>query len=56
MLAKRTVENRRLPVAGAAFHQAWIEQAVGDTKKCREAWNRFVREWTNQGGDPGPRN
>jgi spermidine synthase len=48
ILAKRTPENRRLPVAGATFHHAWIEQTMGDSEKCREAWNRFVREWTNQ--------
>ncbi|MDP6355847.1 MAG: fused MFS/spermidine synthase [Planctomycetota bacterium] len=48
ILAKRTPENRRLPVAGAAFHHAWIEQTMGDSKRCREAWDRFVREWTNQ--------
>jgi spermidine synthase len=49
MLANRTVENRRLPVAGAAFHHAWIGDAMADRKKCQDSWTRFVREWTNQG-------
>jgi hypothetical protein len=53
MLAKRTVENRRLQVAGASFHHAWIGMAMDDSTECQEAWSRFVREWTNQKGDPG---
>jgi spermidine synthase len=51
MLVNRTVENRRLPIAGAAFHHAWIGEAMGDRKKCQDSWNRFVREWTNKGAD-----
>jgi len=51
VLAKRTVENRRLPLAGAALHRAWIAYAMGDPQMCRDAWEEFVREWTNQGGE-----
>jgi hypothetical protein len=44
---------RRLSVAGASFHHAWIGMAMDDSTECQEAWSRFVREWTNQKGDPG---
>jgi len=49
MLMNRTAENRRLPVAGAAFHRAWIEMVVThDREQCRKSWDEFVREWTNR--------
>jgi len=52
MLMNRTAENRRLPVAGAAIHRAWIEMVVRrDPERCREAWDEFVREWTNMPRD-----
>lgn len=51
MLANRTAENRRLPVAGAALHHAWIDYAMNRPEACREAWGRFVREWTDHGGE-----
>jgi len=47
MLANRSAENRRLPIAGAELHRAWTEMANGDQDLCREAWDSFVREWTN---------
>jgi len=48
MLANRSAENRRLPVAGAELHRAWVEMAGGDEDACREAWDSFVREWKNE--------
>lgn len=48
MLINRTPENRRLPLAGAALHQAWVAYALRDAEACQEAWDRFVKEWTNQ--------
>jgi hypothetical protein len=48
-LAKRTEENRRLSLAGSAFHRAGLAEARGDEKATREAWERFVAEWTNRG-------
>lgn len=49
LLAKRTEENRRLSLAGSAFHRAGLAEARGDEKATREAWERFVAEWTNRG-------
>ncbi len=46
LLAKRSPEERRLPVAGAAFHWARIWGVIGDENECQQAWQRFVTEWT----------
>lgn len=48
MLASRTGENRRLPLAGAALHRAWVGFAMSDPDMCRRGWEVFVREWTNE--------
>lgn len=49
MLVDRTAENRRLPLAGEALHHAWIGFALKDPSLCRQAWQRFIREWNNSG-------
>jgi len=49
LLAGRTAEDRRLPVAGAAYHWARLWEVIGDEEACRQAWVRFVAEWTGQG-------
>ena len=49
LLVNRSAADRRLPVAGAAFHWARIWEVIGDPAECRNAWNRFVTEWTNGG-------
>jgi spermidine synthase len=46
LLAKRSPEERRLPVAGAAFHWLRIWGVIGDESECQQAWQRFVTEWT----------
>ncbi|MDT8389128.1 MAG: fused MFS/spermidine synthase [Lentisphaeria bacterium] len=48
MLINRTPENRRLPVAGAALHRAWIAFAMQDAEACRKAWRIFTTEWANR--------
>ena len=45
LLVNRTAENRRLPLAGAAYYRARLWQVIGDPEKGREAWNRFLNEW-----------
>jgi spermidine synthase len=52
LLAHRTSTNRRLPVAGAAFHRARLWQVIGDEQACRQSWLRFVEAWNDQ--DAGP--
>lgn len=49
VLANRSAENRRLPLAGAALHRAWIGFALEDPETCRQEWEVFVNEWTNRG-------
>jgi len=46
LLANRTPEERRFPVAGAAFHWTRIWGLIGDENECQQAWKRFVTEWT----------
>jgi spermidine synthase len=46
LLANRSQENRRLPLAGNAFHRARIGQVKKDTEATQKAWAEFVREWT----------
>lgn len=46
LLAKRTSEEKHLPLAGQAFHWTRIWGVIGDEKECQTAWQRFVIEWT----------
>jgi len=48
LLANRTAANRRLPLAGQAFHRARIEEVKGDPVATKEAWEEFVTDWTDQ--------
>jgi len=47
-LANRSEADRRLPVAGAAYHWARIWDVIGDPVKCHAAWARFLREWLSE--------
>jgi spermidine synthase len=48
LLKNRTPANRRLPLAGDAFHRARIAELNGDTESTKEAWQEFVTEWTDR--------
>ena len=48
LLVNRTPENRRLPLAGTAYYRARIWSLIGDEGESIEAWQTFVREYTNQ--------
>jgi len=48
LLAQRSAAERRLPRAGAAFHWARLWQIMDDEAQCRQAWQRFVAEWTGR--------
>lgn len=48
LLSKRTESNKRLPVAGQAYHRARLAEVAGNEDVTREEWDRFVREWTDQ--------
>jgi hypothetical protein len=47
LLANRSLAERRLPVAGAAYHWARLWQIMGNEPECRQAWRRFVNEWSD---------
>lgn len=48
LLANRTASNRRLPLAGDAFHRARIAELNGDEDATEKAWQEFVTEWTER--------
>jgi spermidine synthase len=47
LLVNRSAAQRRLPLAGAAFHWARLWAVMGQEARCREAWEQFVAEWTD---------
>jgi len=47
LLSNRSPADRRLPVAGSAFHWARVWEVIGNEKECRQEWQRFVAEWTD---------
>ena len=46
LLAARPPAERKLPLAGSAFHRGWIARVHGDEEKRKEEWKRFLREWS----------
>ncbi|HKK18415.1 MAG TPA: fused MFS/spermidine synthase [Opitutales bacterium] len=45
LLAGRSAANRQLPLAGAAFHRAWIAFANQDIEALRRHWSLFMEHW-----------
>lgn len=45
LLASRTSSNRKLPLAGSAFHRASIASISGEDEKWRLHWDRFREHW-----------
>ena len=52
LLALRTPESRKLPLAGSAFHRAWIARVHGDEASWKREWERFIRHWADPETDP----
>lgn len=46
LLALRTPASRRLPLAGSAFHRAWIAGVHGDEERQVAEWEAFLRYWS----------
>jgi spermidine synthase len=46
LLTLRTPAGRKLPLAGSAFHRAWIASVHGDEEQQVVEWERFLRLWT----------
>lgn len=47
LLASRSPASRKLPLAGSAFHRAWIARVHGDEESWKEQWKTFLREWVD---------
>jgi spermidine synthase len=45
MLASRDASTRALPLAGSAFHRAWIAGATGDEENWIKNWQLFLDHW-----------
>lgn len=45
MLATRNPQNRNLPLAGAAFHKAWIARYLNDQETWKQNWEVFKANW-----------
>lgn len=45
LLADRQPSNRQLPLAGAAFHKAWIAFVAQDSEALEKHWAEFLRHW-----------
>ncbi|MFU8780979.1 MAG: fused MFS/spermidine synthase [Kiritimatiellia bacterium] len=54
LLAHRSAQARRLPLAGTAFHRARIWEVVEHEPGLREDWQRFVSLWTSANVDESP--
>ncbi len=50
LLAARSPSSRKLPLAGSAFHRAWIARVNGDDEKWKHEWEKFLTQWN----DPVP--
>jgi spermidine synthase len=45
LLSLRSPASRKLPLAGSAFHRAWIARVRGDEKAWRNEWVTFLTHW-----------
>jgi spermidine synthase len=50
LLTNRTTSSRKLPLAGSAFHRAWIARVHDDEETWKNEWETFLSEWT----EPSP--
>lgn len=55
LLAGRSPQTKRLPLAGTAFHRANIWERLGHEPGLQDEWQRFVSHWTSQHTDGRPK-
>lgn len=48
LLAHRTRSNRRLPLAGSAYHEAMLWAHFEHQEKIQENWEKFLDEWLDR--------
>jgi spermidine synthase len=46
LLALRSPASRKLPLAGSAYHRAWIALVYGEEKTLANEWKKFLTQWT----------
>jgi hypothetical protein len=47
LLANHSPADRRLPLAGSAFHRGWIARVHGDERKWEKEWETFLSQWVD---------
>jgi len=48
LLVNRTAANRRLPLAGVAYHEANLWSHFGNDEQVRKNWEKFLDAWLNR--------
>jgi spermidine synthase len=48
LLVNRTSANRRLPLAGSAYHETRLWARMGNSTESERNWHRFLKEWLGQ--------
>ncbi len=48
LLVNRTPANRRLPLAGSAYHETKLWARMGNRAECERNWVSFLQEWLDQ--------
>ena len=46
LLFARSPSSRKLPLAGSAFHRAWIARVHDDEETWKDEWETFLTHWT----------
>ncbi len=45
LLVARSAASRKLPLAGSAYHRAWIALVYGEEKTLEAEWKKFLAQW-----------
>ncbi|HKK17824.1 MAG TPA: hypothetical protein VJ952_04000, partial [Opitutales bacterium] len=45
LLVRRSEANRRLPIAGSAYHEANLWSQFGNEEQLQKNWEKFVENW-----------
>lgn len=48
LLINRSPANRRLPLAGSAYHETKLWARMGNNEQTERAWGDFVKEWLDK--------
>jgi spermidine synthase len=48
LLASRSPQSSKLPLAGSAFHRGWIARVHGDEETWKKEWQTFLDQWIDR--------